>query len=135
MRWFWLIALALVGCAPTAQRPAYTPTYFVDYRASLVDAALKAAFSGPNRNAPWAVINGYAECSADFLVAGMSPADKARLDAYSRGEIMLTPEEGRAIERRISAAVGGPLTLKNLDRLNGTCPDKVPLFKQYFKPA
>lgn len=127
MKYLWLIPLlALTACAG-AQRPETSPVRYTDYRASLVDYMERAADPG----LPPEVIKVYAECSATYLVTSMDQADRARLDAYARQKAQISPVEGREIEGRMNATVGGPLTAGNLDRLNGTCPDQVPMLKRY----
>lgn len=125
-----IAGLLLAGCAASQS----SPYYFKDFRAARVEITSQQVLNGPNRDAPQAVIVAYAECTADYLLKYTRPEDKAVLDAWAQQKRTLSKAETDAYEARARAAGAVTIDYNSFDALAGTCPDKVPLFKQYFKP-
>jgi hypothetical protein len=61
-------------------------------------------------------------------LSGLTENERARLDAWARREVVLTNGEMRDLDARLRQRLGGTM---DFDDLSGTCPDKVPLFKQH----
>lgn len=97
--------------------------------------AAQAVLGGPYASAPNRVRAAYADCVANYLVAAMTPQERADNEAYLRGTKKMTYGEIEAESDALSARVGGPLTYATLDRLSRTCPGDVPSFKQSFGPG
>jgi hypothetical protein len=127
------VALILGACAGSSNQVAL-PQYYESYKLALMDEISHVIANGPYAATPGPVKLAYEECSADYVMSGFTEAERAKLDAFARQEITMTAAEGRAMEDRARARLGGNLSYDTLDRLSAICPDKVPLFKQHFKP-
>jgi hypothetical protein len=125
----WVVALLLSGCAAQEH---YADGNWVDYRAMMIEKIARSTMSGPGKDVPYSVVNAYAECATDYLLSYTSPEDKAMLDAYAQQKIALTQAESDAYEQRLKDAGAQVIAYTNVGPLAGTCPDKVPLFKQHF---
>jgi len=125
-----IAALMLAGCAASEN----SPHYFRDFRTARIEMTARQVLNGPNKNAPQPVIVAFAECSTDYLLHYTSPEDKAVLDAWAQQKRSFSKAENDAYEARTRAAGAVTIGYNSFDALSGTCPDKVPLFKQYFKP-
>jgi hypothetical protein len=120
MRWaVWLLVLTLTACSTTAK----PHRYFVSYEKLLADTTFEAIRD--RKDLPWDVKFAYSDCGAAYVVSQLTPAERARLDSYARGQVQLSPAEAREIDGRINAR---GLEFENLAAV---CPDKAPLFEPY----
>jgi len=132
MPWsIWLCALVLMGCAPVDPGPqlhSMPAGKYADYRAVLVEAGRATEMKS---GTPEDVRNRFAECGADYILSGVAPLDRMRLDQYARGELAMSREELQRIDYVENQLHGSqPLTQGGLDRLKHQCPDDIPAFKQ-----
>lgn len=134
--WLTLATAALTGCGPTDSTVIQNPKATTGtYRDSLVMTAAQSVLSGPYASAPNRVRAAYSDCVADYMIAGMTPDERQRSEAFTMGDSSMTIGEWKALDKEITDHLGGPLTYASLDRLSGTCPDKVADFKRYFGPG
>lgn len=135
MKRTWLTAALLLGGCVNGNTQVEAPARFANYHDGLRVEIAKAILAGPYASAPNHVRADFADCASDFAVSKLDPATLAKLDAYSRGQTKMTADEFSAINVKGTEEMGGPLSYANLDRLSGTCPDKVAEFKQAFGPG
>jgi hypothetical protein len=102
------------------------------YREYLVDATMEGLKAGPSASAPERVKFAYSICAADFAVAPLTPAERGKLDAWSRRDISISSSEWTAEQER-ERALFGPDFSTALDRMTPFCPDKIPAFRQYLR--
>jgi DNA-binding transcriptional regulator YbjK len=124
------IALLLAGCTNAAQAPVDWH-YWVDFRAARIETTARGTQQA-FKSAPHSVVNAYAECSADYAIASLTPQEKAMADEWAQRKRNLTQAEFDALDTKIKASGLGDFSPSTLDRLAGTCPEAVPLFKQHF---
>jgi hypothetical protein len=123
----WILLLA--GCAASPAQE-YSPNYWTDYRGAQIETTARET-QAVYKSAPYSAVLAYAECSTDYALAQLTPEERAKLDAYVQHfDKPLSRAEYDTIRAKLKASGIGDFS--TLDRLAGTCPDKVPLFKQHF---
>ena len=126
-----IAALMLAGCANAATAPVDWH-YWVDFRAARVETTARATQEA-YRSAPYSVVNAYAECSTEYAISTLTPEEKAAANAWAQRDRELSRAEFDTIDGKLKAAGIGDFSNAALERLSGTCPDSIPLFKQYFR--
>jgi len=122
-----IAAFIISGCAADSATALERGKYS-NYRDLLIDLGAYTKFPP---EASYDLRRRYAECSSDFVLSGVAPADLPKLDAYARGELDLSQSELIRINDDIVRKLGKPLTDGDLDRLMPFCPADVPSFKLY----
>jgi hypothetical protein len=124
-------ALMLAACVPNSATYQLQQGRYTDYQDLSRDLAEKAV---EKQSAPQEVKDKFATCIADYAIKGFTPAELTRLDQYARGTLALTKGELDDLDRASKDRENGTtLTADTLDRLDTTCPQDVPSFRQYLR--
>ena len=122
--------IIVAACAP---RPWLAPPgKYQSYREA-ISSTLEAGMTDRNwADVPQDVRHRLAECTADLVVANVTPAQLGQLDAAARGESAAPAELGHQVNQQLESAVG-IVHRGDFAALEPYCPGDIPTFRRYVR--
>jgi hypothetical protein len=128
-----VLLLAVLGASScSAQSWSAPPGKYQSYHEAL-STGLEQAMTGPNwDDVPSNVTHRLAECATDSVVANITPAQLAQLDAAARGQGSAPAELTQQVERQLKYAF--PTGSRgDFSALRPYCPADIPTFQKYVR--